>query len=446
MSSDNLFSDGSQNRLGPLADRIRPRKLDDFVGQDTIVGEGGILRYLIEKDRLISFLLWGPPGSGKTTIAHLVTHYTSSFYQLFSAVTSSITELKKIIHEAEDRWDFQQMRTVIFVDEIHHFNKSQQDAFLPYIEQGKIIFIGATTENPSFSINSALLSRLKVFILKSLQTEDILQILQRALRDRDYGLGTLNLEIEEKTLTHIAELSYGDARVALNIMETAALVVENNGKITDQTVQNVVQKNPLRYDKSGEEHYNLISALHKSLRDSDVDAALYWVMRMLESGENPLYIVRRLVRFASEDVGMADPKALGYAINAKDAYTFLGTPEGNLAILQITAYLACAPKSNALYKAQNLIQQDIEQYGPLPVPMVIRNAPTSFMKSVGYGENYIYAHDRPDQIIQQSHRPEELEDKTYYIPTLSGLEEKISRYLSEYRRRKKNPDPDSSQS
>jgi len=408
--------------------------MDDFVGQENLLGEDGILRRMIEKDRLISFLLWGPPGTGKTTIAHLVAHYTASYYQLFSAVTSSITELKKIIHDAEDRWNFHQQRTIIFVDEIHHFNKSQQDAFLPYIEQGKVIFIGATTENPSFSINSALLSRLKVFILKSLETEDIIIILKRALQDPDQGLGMAAMEIEDKTLRHIAELAYGDARVALNILEASALLAQDSHQITDQTVRKVLQRNPLRYDKNGEEHYNLISALHKSLRDSDVDAALYWAMRMLDSGENPLFVLRRLVRFASEDVGLADPKALGLAINAKDAYTFLGPPEGFLAILQITAYLACAPKSNALYKAEKLIRQDIEQYGPLPVPMVIRNAPTSFMKSVGYGKDYIYAHDHPDQIIRQAHLPEEIADRIYYHPTQRGLEEKILRFLNEYRR------------
>ncbi len=417
----------------PLADRMRPRVFDDLVGQEKLCGPGGVLRVLIEKDQLISFLMWGPPGSGKTTIAQIVAEHTRAFFQPFSAVASSITELRQLIRQAEERWRFEHRRTIIFVDEIHHFNKSQQDAFLPHIEHGTVIFIGATTENPSFYVNSALLSRLKVFTLEKLKDKDIEALINRALTDRERGLGNQELIPEEEVKAEIARLSYGDARVAFNLLETCAIMAGERPQINRSLLEAVIEQGILYYDKQGEEHFNLISALHKSLRDSDVDAALYWTMRMVKAGENPRYILRRMIRFASEDVGLADPQALSRALDAFHAFEIIGPPEGYLALLQCAAYLACAPKSNALYKAEHLINDDIKKFGHLPVPKIIRNAPTGLMKSLGYGKNYQYAHDHEGAIVNQQHLPEAIADHQYYIPSERGLENKIKKYLDELR-------------
>jgi putative ATPase len=415
----------------PLADRMRPKSFAEFVGQEDIIGRGKPLRIAIEKDLLQSLIFWGPPGSGKTTLAMIIAQMTSSFFVQFSAVTSGIPDLKEIIKDIKQRWSFHQQRTILFVDEIHRFNKTQQNAFLPFVEDGTIILIGATTENPSFEVISPLLSRSNVYVLHTLTEPDLSKIIKRALTDRVNGYGKLPLEINSDVINLIAQFSYGDARVALNILEfavnTRIAEIKSNEKINikKELIQEIVQKGILRYDKDGEEHYNLISALHKSMRDSDPDASLYWITRMLEAGEEPLYIARRLIRFASEDVGNADPLALSVAISAMQAAHFLGMPEGDLALLQAAVYLAIAPKSNALYKGRKLVNQDIKRYGSLPVPFGIRNAPTKMMKDMGYGAGYQYAHDFEDALVQQQHLPEQLEGRKYYIPSDRGLEKEI---------------------
>ncbi|MFW6135086.1 MAG: replication-associated recombination protein A [Elusimicrobiota bacterium] len=417
----------------PLADRVRPKSLDEFIGQEKIIGKGKPLRIAIEKDQLQSIILWGPPGSGKTTLAMIIAQMTKSYFIKFSAVTSGIPDLKKIIKEIQQRWTYHQQKTILFVDEIHRFNKTQQNAFLPYVEDGTIILIGATTENPSFEVISPLLSRSNVYVLESLTNENLYHIIRRALKDKKSGLGDLPIEIDDKVIHLIVQLSYGDARIALNILEFAATVPspgpEGIIKIDQKLVQEIIQKKNLRYDKSGEEHYNIISALHKSMRDSDPDAALYWITRMIEAGENPLYIARRLIRFASEDVGNADPTALSVAISAMQAVHFLGMPEGDLALIQAATYLANAPKSNALYKGRQIAGQDVKKYGHLPVPLVIRNAPTTMMKEMNYGKGYQYAHDFQDAIVQQQHLPVELKDKRYYLPTDRGFEKEIRKKM-----------------
>ncbi len=416
-------------KLAPLADRIRPKRLDEFVGQEKVISKGKPLRKAIEKDQLQSIILWGPPGSGKTTLAMIIARMTKGFFVQFSAVTSGIPELKKMIKEIHQRWTYHQQKTILFVDEIHRFNKTQQNAFLPYVEDGTIILVGATTENPSFEVISPLLSRSSVYVLESLTNENLHHIIQRALRDKENGLGNLPIEINDTVIDLIIQLSYGDARVALNILEFAAKVcspgLKGMIKIDQKIVQEIVQKSNLRYDKSGEEHYNIISALHKSMRDSNPDAALYWVTRMIEAGENPLYIARRLIRFASEDVGNADPSALSVAVSAMQAIHFLGMPEGDLALIQAATYLANAPKSNALYKGRQIVGQDIKKHGHLPVPLVIRNAPTKMMKEMNYGKDYRYAHDFPDALVQQQHLPDKLKDRKYYFPTERGFEKEI---------------------
>ena len=422
-----------REKSSPLADRVRPKSLDQFIGQENIIGKGKPLRIAIEKDQLQSIILWGPPGSGKTTLAMIIAQMTKSYFIKFSAITSGIPDLKKIIKEIQQRWIYHHQKTILFVDEIHRFNKTQQNAFLPYVEDGTIILIGATTENPSFEVISPLLSRSNVYILEPLNKEDLYYIIQRALKDKKKGLGDLPIEIDDKVIDLIVQLSYGDARIALNILEFAATVPfrspEGIIKIDQKLVQEIVQKSNLRYDKSGEEHYNIISALHKSMRDSDPDAALYWVTRMIEAGENPLYIARRLIRFASEDVGNADPAALSVAISAMQAVHFLGMPEGDLSLIQAATYLANAPKSNALYKGRQIAGQDVKKYGHLPVPLVIRNAPTAMMKEMNYGKGYQYAHNFRDAIIQQQHLPEELKNKKYYLPTDRGFEKEIRRKM-----------------
>lgn len=428
-----LFQQQNQkiNKLAPLADRIRPKNLDEFIGQEKIIGQGKPLRIAIEKDQLQSMIFWGPPGSGKTTLAMIIAQLTKSFFVQFSAVTSGIPDLKEIIKEIKQRWTFYQQRTILFVDEIHRFNKTQQNAFLPYVEDGTIILIGATTENPSFEVISPLLSRSNVYVLDALTEQDLSKIIQRALTDKENGYGKLQIEIGDEVINLISQLSYGDARVALNILEfsvnTRLAQFKDKDKITidKNLIFQIVQKNVLRYDKSGEEHYNIISALHKSMRDSDPDAALYWVSRMIEAGEDPLYIARRLIRFASEDVGLADPQALSVAVSAMQAVHFLGMPEGDLALIQAAVYLANAPKSNALYKGRQLAGEDVKRYGSLSVPLIIRNAPTRMMKNMGYGEGYQYAHNFKDALVEQQHLPKQLEGRKYYFPSERGWEKEI---------------------
>ncbi len=428
----------------PLADRMRPKSLADFVGQEKIIGKGKPLRIAIEKDLLQSLIFWGPPGSGKTTLAMIIAQMTSSFFVKFSAVTSGIPDLKEMIKEIKQRWTFHQQKTILFVDEIHRFNKTQQNAFLPYVEDGTIILIGATTENPSFEVISPLLSRSNVYVLDSLSEQDLFKIIERALTDRDNGYGKLPINISKEVIEQIVQLSYGDARVALNILEfavnTRIASIKDSGEIDidSELILEIVQKNILRYDKDGEEHYNLISALHKSMRDSDPNAALYWVSRMLEAGEEPLYIARRLIRFASEDVGNADPQALSIAVSAMQSVHFLGMPEGDLALLQAAVYLANAPKSNALYRGKKLANQDIKRYGSLPVPFVIRNAPTKMMKDMGYGAGYQYAHDFQDALVEQEHLPEQLKGRKYYIPSDSGLEKEVKEKMKQREKMKKS--------
>ena len=430
-----LFDNFEKNKLSsaPLADRIRPEKLEDFLGQEKIIGPGKPLRQAIEKDELQSIILWGPPGSGKTTLARIIAKITKTHFVTFSAAISGVPALRKIIKEAQDRRRYYNQKTILFVDEIHRFNKAQQDAFLPYVEDGTIVLIGATTENPSFEVISPLLSRSTVYILEPLSPEDLKNILEKALPDKEKGLGKYKVKLEPKVLDFIIELAYGDARIALNILEFAVITTKPDTQgvrnITLKIIEEVVQKRCLRYDKTGEEHYNIISALHKSMRDSDPDAAIYWVARMLEAGENPLYVARRLVRFASEDIGNADPQALQVAVAAMQAVHFLGMPEGNLALAQTATYLACAPKSNALYKGYKLTQEDIKRWGPLPVPLVIRNAPTTLMKNLDYGKGYKYAHNFKDGYIVQEHLPKELKGKRYYFPTDRGFEKEIKQRL-----------------
>jgi putative ATPase len=430
-------------KLAPLADRMRPKNLEEFVGQEKIIGKGKPLRIAIEKDQLQSIIFWGPPGSGKTTLAMIIAQMTKSFFVQFSAVTSGIPDLKEIIKEVKQRWTFHQQKTILFVDEIHRFNKTQQNAFLPYVEDGTIILIGATTENPSFEVISPLLSRSNVYVLDSLTENDLSRIIQRALADTENGYGNLPLEVDEEVVNLITRLSYGDARIALNILEFAVntriahFKDKDKIKIDRDLIQQIIQKNILRYDKSGEEHYNLISALHKSMRDSDPDAALYWITRMIEAGEDPLYIARRLIRFASEDIGNADPQALSVAVSAMQAVHFLGMPEGDLALIQAAVYLSNASKSNALYRGRQLAGQDIKRYGPLPVPLVIRNAPTLMMKDMGYGAGYQYAHDYRDAFVDQQHLPDQLVERKYYFPSGRGLEGEIKEIMEQREKMKK---------
>lgn len=437
MRQDSLFASSLQE---PLANRMRPLTLDEYVGQRHLLAKGRILRQLIENDLVPSMIFWGPPGVGKTTLARIIAHQTSSAFINFSAVTSGIKEIREVMKQAQAARDGGQ-RTIVFVDEIHRFNKAQQDAFLPYVENGSIVLIGATTENPSFEINSALLSRCKVFVLRALGTADLTELLRRALRD-ERGFGRKPLRMEEGTVEMIAEFAAGDARTALNTLEMAVYnAVEEDGwlKVSVELIEQCTSRRSFLYDKKGEEHYNLISALHKSMRNSDVQAAVYWLARMLEAGEDPLYIARRLVRFASEDVGMADSRALEICVAAYQAAHFLGMPECSVHLTHAVTYLSLAPKSNALYCAYERAKDDAQKTMKEPVPLQIRNAVTKLMKELDYGKGYRYAHDEENAITDMVCLPECIQDHVYYEPSAYGSEEKVQRrmrQLEQLRRRK----------
>ena len=423
----------------PLASRLRPDSLDDFVGQEHLVGKGKILRQLIERDQISSMIFWGPPGVGKTTLASIIAGKTKSEFINFSAVTSGIKEIKEVMNRAEQRRRVG-LRTVLFVDEIHRFNKAQQDAFLPYVERGSIILIGATTENPSFEINAALLSRCRVFVLKALEEKDLVKLLRHAL-ESPAGFGGQNVKITDEAVRAVAAFANGDARTALNTLEMAVLNGEISAEgitVTDEGLEQCISRRSLLYDKTGEEHYNLISALHKSMRNSDPDAAVYWMLRMLEGGENPLYIARRLIRFASEDVGMADSNALQVAVAAYQACHFLGMPECDVHLTHAVVYLSMAPKSNALYTACEACKKDVRTLRAEPVPMQIRNGVTGLMKELGYGKGYEYAHDTEEKLTHMQCMPDSLKDRTYYHPTTQGDEKKAAERLEEIRRFREN--------
>ena len=426
----------------PLADRIRPTSLDDFVGQEHLFGKDKILRKIIESDNLTSMIFWGPPGSGKTTVAGIIKEKTSNKFLSFSAVTSGIKQLKEIMDIAAREIEMTGLKTVLFIDEIHRFNKAQQDAFLPFVEKGIITLLGATTENPSFEINSALLSRCKVFIFNRLTNENLKFLLKKAINDPVRGYGKLDVRIDDSTVDFIAHFADGDARVAYNILELSIQSATGTDKkeinITTPVIEHIIQRKMLFYDKNGEEHYNLISALHKSMRGSDPDAAAYWTVRMIESGEDPLYIIRRIVRFAAEDIGLADTNALTVSLAAKEAFRFLGAPEGNLAIVEAAVYCSLAPKSNSIYATYNNIMKNINKYLSLPVPLHIRNAPTKLMKEAGYGKGYAYPHDFKDGIVRQSYLPDEIAASQFYFPTERGFEKILKERLRKIKDYKKN--------
>jgi putative ATPase len=427
----------------PLAARMRPRSFDEFVGQQHLVGEGRVLRKSIEADQLPSIILWGAPGSGKTTLAHIIAGLTRSQFSPVSGVSAGVADLRKVVDEARERRGMYHQRTILFIDEIHRFNKAQQDAILPFVEDGTVTLIGATTENPSFEVISPLLSRCRVYTLEPLTEEHLGLIISRALEDASRGLGALEVDLEPDALEHLVAMSNGDARVALNALEMAALATQPDPgarrRVTLSTIEDALQHRALLYDKAGEEHYNLISALHKSIRGSDPDASLYWLGRMLEAGEDPLYIARRLVRVASEDIGMADPQALTVAVAAQQAVHFIGMPEGNLALAEAAVYLATAPKSNSLYRAYSEVRKDIRQTGSLPVPLHLRNPVTSLMKQEGYGKGYRYAHDYPGHFVEQQNMPDKLKDRLYYVPGDEGYEKGVKARIAEWWKGRKQP-------
>ena len=443
---DSLFPEEPVSDAGPsapLAERMRPRQFDEFVGQEELLAPGRPLRQAIERDLLQSIILWGPPGTGKTTLARIIAETTKAKFVSFSAVRSGIKEIREVMTEAEHSRRATGRRTIVFIDEIHRFNKAQQDAFLPRVEAGDIVLIGATTENPSFEVNAALLSRSKVFVLRGLTTDEVRAILERALTDTVHGLGAGAPHVDPDALQAIAMYANGDARSALGLLELsvgAAPTVDGHAHVTAERVQQTIQRRALLYDKSGEEHYNLISALHKSMRNSDPDATVYWLARMIEAGEDALYIARRLVRFASEDVGNADPQALTVAVAAKESVHFLGMPEGNTALAQAALYLATAPKSNAVYAAINAASDAAQKDVAAPVPLHLRNAPTKLMKSLDYGKGYRYAHDEAEAVADMSCLPAALEGRTFYQPTERGFEKEIKRRLdgwAEIKRRRR---------
>jgi putative ATPase len=420
----------------PLAARMRPQTFTEFVGQEHLVADGRVLRKCIEADQLPSMVFWGPPGSGKTTLAHVIANVTRAQFSPLSAVSAGVVDLRRVIGEAKKRLKSSGQRTILFVDEIHRFNKAQQDAVLPFVENGTVTFIGATTENPSFEVIAPLLSRCRVFRLNLLSDEEVRLIVERAIKNVEKGLGTSQISISEEALRHLVTISNGDARVALNALEMAAFatVPDSDGSrsIDLAAIEEALQHRALLYDKGGDQHYDLISALHKSLRGSDPDAALYWLGRMLEAGEDPLYIARRLVRFASEDVGVADPQALVIAVAAQQAVHFVGLPEGNLALAEVVVYLAAAPKSNSLYQAYSRVQEDIQQGRNEPVPLHLRNPVTDLMRRMGHGQGYKYAHDYPDHFVKQQNLPPSLQGKRYYTPGDQGYEKEIADRLKKW--------------
>ncbi|MFC1956451.1 replication-associated recombination protein A [Chloroflexota bacterium] len=428
----------------PLATRMRPAELHAFVGQEHILGKGRVLRKAIESDRIPSIILWGPPGCGKTTLAHIIANTTGSYFNSVSAVNAAVADLRRILDEAKERRKMRRQRTIMFIDEIHRFNKTQQDVVLPFVEDGTITLIGATTENPSFEVTSPLLSRCRVLPLRPLKEEEIQIMLLRALKDRLLGIGDLNVDIEPEVMGHLIMMSNNDARIALNTLEIAALgtTPDDYGKrgITLPTIEDAYQHRAVRYDKAGDQHYDLISALHKSMRGSDPDASLYWLTMMLEAGEDPLYIVRRLVRFASEDVGMADPQALVIAMAAQQAVHFLGMPECNLALAEAAVYLATAPKSNSLDAAYSRIQEAIKQGASESVPLYLRNPATPLLKEAGYGEGYKYAHDYPGHFVEQQNLPDSKQEKKFYTPGNQGYEKQVAARLKSWWQKKGKPD------
>jgi putative ATPase len=424
----------------PLADRMRPKKIEEMVGQDHLLRPGSVLQRALQSGRIFSAIFWGPPGSGKTTLARLMAQYTKNPFQSFSAVTSGVKDLREVIDRAGKNYKLTGKPTILFVDEIHRFNKAQQDAFLPYVENGLIILVGATTQNPSFEIIPPLLSRARVMVLHPLDREGLKKILLRAIQDREFGLGNLNLVVKPDAFEHLVDLSSGDARVALNNLEIAVNYVaedQEGRKVLDLvSVEEALSRKALPYDKDGEEHYNLISAFHKALRGSDEQASLYWLYRMLMAGEDPLFVCRRMIRFASEDVGLADPQALGIALAAFEAWEKVGPPEAELAMAEAAVYLASAPKSNALYIAEKVVKAEIEETGAEPVPPHIRNAPTRLMKELGYARGYLYPHNYPGAWVKQEYLPEKLKTRVFYRPTGRGLEKEIRARMEEKSKKK----------
>ena len=444
MKNLDLFSLGTESDAldtAPLAERMRPQKLADYVGQSHLTGPGTLLARAIAEDKLFSMIFWGPPGSGKTTLARILATETKTNFVSFSAVLSGVREIRQVIDDAKELWEAKKQKTILFVDEIHRFNKAQQDAFLPHVESGLVTLIGATTENPSFEVIAPLLSRTRVLALKQFTEEDLAAILRRALADEQRGLARFAIQAQDGAIRYLAGLSDGDARTALNNLEAAASMVQNlpaeERILTEKAVEEALLKKAMLYDKDGEEHYNLISAFHKSMRGSDPDATLYWLGRMLAAGEDPLYILRRMVRFASEDVGNADPHALMLTMAAQQAFHFIGQPEGELAIAQAAVYLATAPKSNSLYTGYSRTRDLINKTGYLPVPLHIRNAPTKLMKELDYGKDYKYAHDYPGAYVPQEYLPEKLQGKILYSPTDAGYEKIIRERINLWRKLKK---------
>ena len=434
MEQMTLFDNEIRNISVPLASRVRPKNLDQFVGQQHLIGQGKILRRMIETDQVTSMIFWGSPGVGKTTLAGIIAEKTKANFINFSAVTSGIKEIKEVMQQAENSRRIG-MKTILFVDEIHRFNKAQQDAFLPYVERGSITLIGATTENPSFEVNSALLSRCRVFVLKALEEDDLVQLLKNVLLSPQ-GFRDSNVVMSDRQLHAVAAFANGDARTALNVLEMAVTNGEISAEgitVTDEGLEQCISRKSLLYDKMGDQHYNLISALHKSMRNSDPDAAIYWMCRMLEGGENPLYIARRLIRFASEDIGMADSQALQVAVAAYQACHFLGMPECDVHLTHAVTYLAMAPKSNALYTACEECKRDVKEYRDEPVPLQLRNAPTGLMKELHYGEGYQYAHDYEDKLTTMQCLPDSLKDRRYYLPTQEGAEKAVKERLQAVR-------------
>ena len=445
MSMDMFEQEAEQQQMqqAPLATRMRPNTLNAFVGQEHLIGKGRVLRRAIEADRIPSMILWGPPGCGKTTLAFIIANSTGAHFSPVSAVSATVADLRKIIEQAKERRRVQTQRTILFIDEIHRFNKTQQDAVLPYVEDGTVVLIGATTENPSFEVTSPLLSRTRVLPLKPLTADEIQMLILRAITDKFLGIGELNAELAPEAMNHLIGMSNSDARIALNTLETAAQSTppDETGKrlITLPIIEDAFQKRAVLYDKAGDQHYDLISALHKSMRDSDPDASVYWLAMMLEAGEDPLYIARRMIRFASEDVGMADPQALVVAMAAQQAVHFIGMPEGNLALAEAAVYLATAPKSNSLFEAYSKVQEEIKHGASESVPLHLRNPVTPLMKEMGYGKDYKYAHDYPDHVVEQQHLPDSVKGKKFYTPGRLGYEKQVLERLKFWLQKKGKP-------